>query len=102
LVNGGHNIATSTTCGLGPAADPKLDPAGLADHGGFTPTIALLDDSPARDAGGAALCAAPPVDGVDQRGVTRPIGAQCDIGAFEARRRRPRRPPCPPRHATPR
>jgi len=84
LVNGGHNIATSTTCGLGPAADPKLDPAGLADHGGSTPTIALLDDSPARDAGGAALCAAPPVDGVDQRGVTRPIGAQCDIGAFEA------------------
>jgi hypothetical protein len=84
LVNGGHNIATSTTCGLGPAADPKLDPAGLADHGGFTPTIALLEDSPARDTGGAAACAAPPVDGVDQRGVARPIGAQCDIGAFEA------------------
>jgi hypothetical protein len=84
LVNGGHNIATSTTCGLGPAADPKLDPAGLVDHGGLTPTIALLDDSPARDAGGAAACAAPPVDGVDQRGVARPIGAQCDIGAFEA------------------
>jgi len=84
LVNGGHNIATSTTCGFGPAADPKLDPAGLADHGGLTPTIALLDDSPARDAGGAAACAAPPVDGVDQRGVARPIGAQCDIGAFEA------------------
>jgi hypothetical protein len=87
VVNGGHNLATDDTCGFGAGGDgvdPKLDPAGLADHGGSTQTIALLDDSPARDAGDDAVCAAPPVDGVDQRGTARPIGTHCDIGAFEA------------------
>lgn len=87
VVNGGHNLATDDTCGFGAGGDgvdPKLDPVGLADHGGLTQTIALLDDSPARDAGDDAVCAASPVDGVDQRGIGRPIGAHCDIGAFEA------------------
>ena len=31
--------------------DPRLDPAGLQDHGGPTQTIALLPGSPAIDAG---------------------------------------------------
>jgi CSLREA domain-containing protein len=50
-----------------------------------TPTMALLPTSPAIDAGnpatpgsGGFACAA-----VDQRGVTRPQGLVCDIGAFE-------------------
>jgi hypothetical protein len=30
------------------------------------------------------VCAADPVNGVDQRGVTRPQGTACDIGAYEA------------------
>src|SRR5262249_38684027 len=53
IVNGGHTLATDATCsfGTGDGIDPKLDPAGLADHDGLTQTIALLDDSPARDAG---------------------------------------------------
>jgi len=55
----------------------------LADNGGPTQTIALLSGSPAIDAGDAATCAAPPVSGKDQRGVTRPQGAGCDIGAYE-------------------
>src|SRR5262249_26330441 len=87
IVNGGHNLSTDDTCGFGAggdSVDPKLDPAGLVDHGGLTPTIALLDDSPARDAGDDAVCTASPVDGIDQRGIARPIGAHCDIGAFEA------------------
>ena len=39
--------------------------------------------SPAIDAGNADTCANPPVAGVDQRGVTRPLGTACDIGAVE-------------------
>ncbi|MFM8424193.1 MAG: sortase, partial [Chloroflexota bacterium] len=40
--------------------------------------------SPAIDVGDAATCAAAPVSSLDQRGVTRPLGAGCDIGAYEA------------------
>jgi CSLREA domain-containing protein len=57
--------------------DPRLDT--LADNGGPTETIALLTDSPAIDAGNNETCAA-----TDQRGVTRPQGEACDIGAFES------------------
>jgi uncharacterized repeat protein (TIGR01451 family) len=57
--------------------DPLLDL--LADNGGDTQTHALLPGSPAIDAGtciGASLA--------DQRGVARPQGMGCDIGAYEA------------------
>lgn len=57
--------------------DPLLGP--LADNGGQTPTHALLAGSPAIDAGDAAGCLP-----ADQRGVERPQGAGCDVGAFEA------------------
>lgn len=61
-----------------------LDPAGLADNGGPTRTIALAltPDNPAIDAGDSVTCAAAPVSGLDQRGMPRP--AACDIGAYEA------------------
>jgi predicted outer membrane repeat protein len=62
--------------------DPKLGP--LASNGGPTQTFALLAGSPAIDAGDGDICASDPVNGLDQRGVTRPQGS-CDIGAFEAR-----------------
>ena len=62
-------------------ADPLLGP--LADNGGPTLTHALLPGSPAIDAGDDAICAAAPVSGVDQRGVKRPQGAHCDLGAYE-------------------
>jgi hypothetical protein len=51
----------------------------LADNGGPTLTHALLTGSPAIDAGNGAACST-----TDQRGITRPQGAQCDIGSFEA------------------
>ncbi|HUE99837.1 MAG TPA: choice-of-anchor Q domain-containing protein [Anaerolineales bacterium] len=57
-------------------ADPLLGP--LQDNGGFTQTMALGAGSPAIDAGDDANC---PV--ADQRGVTRPQGSGCDIGAYE-------------------
>jgi hypothetical protein len=64
---GGTNIIT---------ADPKL--LNLANNGGFTQTIALGAGSSAIDAGDDANCPA-----TDQRGVTRPQGSHCDIGAYE-------------------
>ena len=60
------------------ATDPLLDPAGAGDHGGPTPTVLVLPGSPAIDGGDDAACPA-----VDQRGVARPRGAHCDIGAVE-------------------
>jgi hypothetical protein len=57
-------------------ADPQL--AALADNGGGTQTMALPNASPAVGAGNNATCPA-----TDQRGVARPQGARCDIGAFE-------------------
>jgi hypothetical protein len=64
------------------ATDANGDPL-LADNGGPTQTIALLDtdDNPAVDAIPFADC---DVD-TDQRGVSRPQPADgnCDIGAFE-------------------
>jgi CSLREA domain-containing protein len=66
---------------VGTLADP-LDPrlGALADHGGLTPTHALLDDSPAVDAAPGIGVA------VDQRDVPRPQGLGFDIGAFELER----------------
>ena len=58
------------------AADPLLGP--LQHNGSFTQTMALLPGSPAIDAGDAASCPA-----TDQRGVSRPQGSGCDIGAYE-------------------
>ncbi len=57
--------------------DPKISPD-LKNNGGPTDTHSLLTGSPAIDAGDPNNCPA-----TDQRGVTRPQGDQCDIGAFE-------------------
>ena len=40
--------------------------------------------SPAIDAGSDAACQGTPVLGIDQRGITRPQGSHCDVGAVEA------------------
>jgi hypothetical protein len=63
--------------------DPKLAP--LADNGGQTQTFALLPGSPALNAGLASTCTAAPISNLDQRGLSRPMGSVCDIGAFEWR-----------------
>ena len=90
VVSAGHNLASDNTCQLTAAGDlPRVDPllGPLADNGGSTETHALLEGSPAIDAIAEADCidlAGGPVD-EDQRGVDRPQGAGCDIGAFERR-----------------
>jgi hypothetical protein len=82
LASAGRNLDNGTSCGFGTAngnlqnTNPLL--GSLQNNGGLTFTRALQSGSPAIDAGSA-------VDGVttDQRGVTRPQGAGCDIGAYE-------------------
>jgi hypothetical protein len=81
ITDGGHNICSDDSAGFSASGslnntDPKLGP--LANNGGPTETMALLPNSPAIDAGDDQLC---PL--TDQRGVFRPQGAHCDIGAFE-------------------
>lgn len=80
IVDGGGNLQyPGADCGSTiVSSDPFLDPAGLHDNGGPTQTIALQSGSPAIDTAVTANCPA-----TDQRGVTRPQGAGCDIGAFE-------------------
>lgn len=56
------------------SGDPRLAP--LANNGGPTQTHGLYIGSPAVNNGDDATCHA-----IDQRGVVRPVGAHCDIGA---------------------
>jgi hypothetical protein len=57
-------------------ADPLIGP--LQDNGGFTQTMALSAGSPAINAAYDASCPS-----TDQRGVIRPQGSHCDMGAYE-------------------
>lgn len=54
-----------------------------ANNGGPTQTLALIPGSEAIDAADNTICTNAPVNNLDQRGVARPQGTQCDIGAFE-------------------
>ena len=51
---------------------------GLADNGGLGATYATLPDSPALNVANEAAC-----PNTDQRGILRPQGSGCEIGAFE-------------------
>ena len=76
-----NNLFSDGSCFVGSTdlvtANVGIGP--LADNGGPTFTHALLPGSPAIDAADNAACSA-----TDQRGITRPQGAQCDIGSYEA------------------
>ena len=73
-----NNLVADGSCpaALSLSGNPQLGP--LANNGGSIQTFALLANSPAIDAGSDTLCTS-----TDQRGVSRPQGAHCDIGAFE-------------------
>jgi predicted outer membrane repeat protein/parallel beta-helix repeat protein len=64
------------TCANIISTDPAL--GALGNYGGFTQTIPLQMGSSAIDTGNDSTCAA-----ADQRGIPRPQGAHCDIGAYE-------------------
>jgi hypothetical protein len=66
-----------------PSTDPLLDPKGLQNNGGPTQTIKLIKGSPAIDAIPKGTNGCGTEIKTDQRGVKRPQGKGCDIGAFE-------------------
>jgi len=84
LTDGGFNLDSGSTCRFTALShalngvDPLL--GSLAFNGGNTATRALLPGSPAIEAGGTIANGCP---NTDQRGVARPQGTRCDIGAFE-------------------
>jgi hypothetical protein len=78
----GHNLDDGTLCGFASPGDLSGLPANLGplqDNGGTTSTHALLAGSPALESGDDATCLP-----ADQRGIIRPQGLHCDIGAYEA------------------
>jgi CSLREA domain-containing protein len=89
----GNNLETASICGFNQPTDRHGDPllGPLTNNGGTTQTHALNGASPAVNAG--ASCPT-----TDQRGVPRPQGAACDIGAYElvTSRTLPSLPDCSP------
>ena len=93
ITDGGYNIEDGTSCGFStannsmPSTEPDLA-SGLANNGGPTQIIMLLKGSP-------AINAIPKLENGcgteitrDQRGVSRPQGSGCEVGAFEKKVRR--------------
>lgn len=78
----GYNLHTDGTCGNPQQTDISFGNPGLlalADNGGLSNTHALQAGSDAVDAGNCGNGAT----AKDQRGVARPQGNACDIGAYE-------------------
>ena len=81
----GHNLQSAADCAFTATGDLKnIEPgflsSGLQDNGGNTDTLALEATSPAVD---AIPSNAPGCGATDQRGISRPQGTGCDIGAYE-------------------
>lgn len=74
--SGAWDGALGTDAGGNLDTDPLLGP--LQDNGGGLPTLLPGELGSAIDSGDASVCPA-----LDQRGVVRPQGAGCDIGAVE-------------------
>jgi hypothetical protein len=104
FTDGGHNVigitdgtsaftdvsadGTDYTGTVALPRDPGLVALPLANNGGPTPTQALTATSIAINHGDNGICAnstgPTAVRGKDQRGVLRPQGTACDIGAYES------------------
>lgn len=93
----GYNLADDDTCSFltqtgdqNNNSDAGLSPSGLQNNGGPTQTIALLPTSSAANAIPVTACTDTFGSRVttDQRGVRRPQGPACDIGAYEIRQNR--------------
>lgn len=88
----GYNLADDNSCTFitqtgdqNNSGNAGLSPSGLQNNGGPTQTIALLPTSSAVNAIPVGACTdtfAIPVT-TDQRGIRRPKGPGCDIGAYE-------------------
>jgi hypothetical protein len=104
ILSQGNNLESGNTCGFNQPTDRiQTDPllAPLQNNGGFTLTHALLDHSPAIDAGNNSGCPS-----TDQRGLPRPVDgnldgvAVCDSGAYEAQASSPTLTPSQPSPTT--
>jgi hypothetical protein len=87
ITSGGYNAASDSSCGLTQPTDTQGQPftlGALTDNGGPTPTHLPGPGAPLVDAipsGTAGICdSGTPTD---QRGLPRPAGPGCDIGAVE-------------------
>jgi hypothetical protein len=86
LLSLGHNLSSDNTCGLSQPTDMNnnasinLGPLQV-NSPGTTASYGLLAGSAAIDAGDCSNG----LTGVDERGVPRPQGPACDIGAYELR-----------------
>jgi CSLREA domain-containing protein len=78
VLDGGNDLSFGDATCPGITGDPKLDM--LADNGGPVQTSDLGSGSAAIDAGPAS---GPNCPATDARGVARPFGKACDIGAYE-------------------
>ena len=101
VLTSGYVLAGDASCNLTATGDQQnTNPllGALADNGGPTPTQLPASGSPAVDRGPttASGCLA-----TDQRGVARPQGSACDIGAVERAVAPPAPPPPPPPPGTP-
>ncbi len=96
IVSGDYNLDSGDFCGFTQPHDlrntnPLLGPLQV-NAPGSTATHALLAGSPAVDRGGTSANGCP---ATDQRGVSRPQGGACDIGAYELIPPNPAPPPRP-------
>ncbi len=83
MTDNGYNLDSGNSCGFASHALVNTDPmlGALASNGGPTQTMAVLAGSPAIDAIPSATSGC--TGTTDQRGVSRPQGSGCEIGAFE-------------------
>jgi hypothetical protein len=87
-----NNLDSDGSCDAATiASSAELNLSTLQINGGPTETIKPELGSVARDTGQNSVCAAAVgapnygAGGIDQRGVKRPQGPKCDVGAFEVR-----------------
>lgn len=75
---GADSLADDASCGGATVNATGIGLLPLAQNGGATQTMALGAGSAAIDTAAPSHCPA-----TDQRGVARPRGARCDVGAYE-------------------
>ncbi|MBI3241624.1 MAG: M4 family metallopeptidase [Chloroflexi bacterium] len=94
MISTGYNLVGASACDIGTTTGDHIgtpdNPINLAlgplqDNGGPTPTHALLAGSLAIDSGNPTTPGNSDIAclSTDQRGVVRPQGPRCDMGAFE-------------------